>query len=499
MSEALPGLPAPPPPAKPRPASAVILWREGPEGRELFWVRRYEGLSFAAGFHAFPGGRLDRADAEVRVAGLAGEEAAHLACAARELFEETGVLLARGAARLARAERDEARRALLEHRLSFGEILGRAGLELEGAALESAGRWVTPPFSPIRYDARFYLTRLPPGEEAVVWPGELSGGEFVAAARALAMWERGEVVLHPPNYWGVACLARAAPPECLPALRNPPHRDELPVPRIEFQRGVFMSPLRTPTLPPASHTNAWLVDAGGGLAVVDPGSPEPEEQGRLDALLDVLAAEGLPAREVWLTHHHVDHVGGVAHLRRSRGLPVRAHRLTEERLPGLGPMVPVADGELLAGRYRALHTPGHAPGHLCFLDERTGALFAGDMVSTLSTVVIDPPEGDMGEYLRQLERLRALGPRTLYPAHGTPAPSAVAALDAYLAHRQEREGKIRAALAGGGTLAELTREAYQDTPPFLLPVAERSCLATLLDLERRGLARRQGERWAAAR
>jgi glyoxylase-like metal-dependent hydrolase (beta-lactamase superfamily II) len=158
-------------------------------------------------------------------------------------------------------------------------------------------------------------------------------------------------------------------------------------------------------------------------------------------------------------------------------------------------VLPVAGGELLHGRWRAIFTPGHAPGHLCFLDQRTGALLAGDMVSTLSTVVIDPPEGNMGQYLDSLERLRSLPARALYPAHGAPAPAAIAKLDEYLEHRRMRAEKVAAALVPGGTLSDVTRRAYDDTPPVLLPVAERSCLASLLWLEETGRALQTGDNW----
>ena len=101
----------------------------------------------------------------------------------------------------------------------------------------------------------------------------------------------------------------------------------------------------------------------------------------------------------------------------------------------------------------------------------------------------------MAEYEGQLARMRALAPRTLYPAHGPPAPGAVARLDAYLAHRREREALVVAALAGGGTLAQLTARSYPDVPPMVHPVAARSCLAVLEKLVRLGRARRDGERW----
>jgi glyoxylase-like metal-dependent hydrolase (beta-lactamase superfamily II) len=263
--------------------------------------------------------------------------------------------------------------------------------------------------------------------------------------------------------------------------------------RIEYQGGLLQSPLRTPTLPPAAHTNAWLVDLGDATAVVDPGSPWPEEQAKLDERLATLAAEGRPAREVWVTHGHADHVGGVAALA-ARGLTVRAHPAIAPRLGGV-PFLPLAEGDLLAGRWRVHATPGHARDHLVFVDEVSGALLAGDMVSTLSTVVIDPPEGDMAEYERQLARLAGLGVRALYPAHGPPAARGRATLLAYLAHRAEREAKVVAALDPPAPLDEVTARAYQDVPPVVWPVAARSCLATLLKLAAQGLAEESGGSW----
>src|SRR5207253_1924598 len=145
---------------------------------------------------------------------------------------------------------------------------------------------------------------------------------------------------------------------------------------------------------------------------------------------------------IWLTHHHGDHIGGLAACVDRFQVPVLAHPLTAERV-GV-PAVPLHDGELLFGRWRALHPPGHARGHLCFFDERTRALITGDMYSSVSTIVIDPPEGDLSDYVAQLRRLIALAPRTLFPAHGMPVPDAVGKLEGYLAHRAQREAKVRA-------------------------------------------------------
>jgi glyoxylase-like metal-dependent hydrolase (beta-lactamase superfamily II)/8-oxo-dGTP pyrophosphatase MutT (NUDIX family) len=476
---------APPPP---RAAASVLLWRDGPRGPEVYLVRRGATQRFAPGFTAFPGGRRDEEDAEVPVAAPGVVAPADLACAARELFEEAGVLVATGAPLPDAEALVQARRALLAGQLGFAALLRRHGLAVDGARLEDAGRWITPTFYPVRFDALFLLCRALPEERPEVWPGELEHGAFVPAADAMEAWRRGDLLFLPPNLWPVRVLARGGPPD-VAAMRRPAPEAF----RIEYQGGLLQSPLRTPTLPPASHTNAWLVDLGDATAVVDPGSPWAEEQAKLDERLATLAAEGRPARQVWLTHGHADHIGGVAALA-ARGLVVRAHPAIAPRLPGL-PFLPLAEGELLAGRWRVHHTPGHARDHVVFLDEATGALLAGDMLSTLSTVVIDPPEGDMAEYERQLARLAGLEVRALYPAHGPPVAHGQAALRGYLAHRAAREALVVAALATPGTLEEVTARAYQDVAPGVLPVAARSCLAVLLKLAAAGGAMESAGTW----
>jgi endoribonuclease LACTB2 len=493
VSAAFPGIPAAPPPPEPLLATGVVVHRPGPDGREVLLVRRGAEQRFAGGFHAFPGGRLDPGDRDVPVTGASGEDAALVACAARELFEETGMLLAEGASRVAAEARRRGRRALLDGKGSWAGFLRENGLSLFAGRLVPAGRWVTPHWAPLRFDARFFLAEPPPGEREEIWPGELTAGGFLPAARAVSRWEKGELLFHPPQLHALRVLAAPGEPD-VELLRAPPPSAK----RIEFQRGIVLAALRTPTLPPATHTNAWLVGDEGGVAVVDPGAPDPADQAKLFTMLDALAAEGRPPREVWLTHAHADHVGAAAAVSSRYGVPVKAHRLAAGRVPEAS-IVPIREGDLLGGRFLALETPGHAREHLVFLDERSGAVLCGDLVSTLSTIVIDPPEGDMAEYLRQLERIRALGPRTLFPAHGPPAPDGVGRLGAYIAHRREREALVIAALERGGTLSEVTARAYTDTPPAMHAVAERSCLASLLKLRDEGRAREDGGRWSLAR
>jgi len=136
---------------------------------------------------------------------------------------------------------------------------------------------------------------------------------------------------------------------------------------------------------------------------------------------------------------------------------------------------------------RLIHTPGHAKGHLAIWEERHRTLIAGDLVAGHSTIMIDPPDGDMDEYLSSLERVKALNPRTLFPSHGPAITEAVQRLDVLIHHRLEREEKIMTEWKGGiRSIPELTAKVYVDVSSQLMPFAERQVHAHLLRLERQG-------------
>lgn len=256
--------------------------------------------------------------------------------------------------------------------------------------------------------------------------------------------------------------------------------------------GIRVLALRTPTLPPAAHTNVYLVGPDvGPVAVVDPGSPYPEQQAVLDAVL----AE-IPLGMVILSHHHGDHTGGAMALATRWNVPIAAHAGTARRLAGIVEVTQlVDDGDRVHGM-TAIFTPGHAEGHLCFA--HGDAIIAGDMVAGLGTILIDPDEGDMALYFASLERLLARRETLLLPAHGPPITDGHGKLREYLAHRRMREARVVAALSDatdGATVDELVPEVYGDTPAALWPLAARSLLAHLVKLERERAAIRRGDRW----
>lgn len=234
-----------------------------------------------------------------------------------------------------------------------------------------------------------------------------------------------------------------------------------------------------PSMMTGPGTNTYLVGIDE-VVVIDPGPDEPEH-------LDTIAAAGGDhIRWILCTHTHPDHSPGAAGLKERTGAEILAFGDVD----GLVCDRHLVDGDRIEGTeftLRALHTPGHASNHLCFLLERERILFAGDHVMDGSTVVISPPDGDMAQYLEEVRRLRELRPslRRIAPAHGHMIDDPAAKLDEYLAHRAEREQQIIEALIGlGGTAdtAALVARIYTDVPEVLHPMAQRSVWSHLRKL-----------------
>jgi glyoxylase-like metal-dependent hydrolase (beta-lactamase superfamily II)/8-oxo-dGTP pyrophosphatase MutT (NUDIX family) len=458
--------------AVPKDAAAVILVRAAEDDQhgaaQVYWARRSDRMAFLGGFYAFPGGQRDAEDAETRVDNCADTEtAAMISCAARELFEETGVLGARGADSLTQGQLESLLDDLTSARMTFPALLAHYGLHLDARDFTFAGRWVTPPFSPRRFDTWFFLVHCPRKQEPRIRTTEFAHGEWTDAGAAYARWTRSEVLVAPPVLHAVKTLAEGVTDDLIARLFSVPQAHRAAVRQIEFLPGFICCPLRTPTKPPATHTNAYIVGQRE-LVIIDPGSPYAEEQAALAECVKELSAEGRNVREIILTHHHPDHVAGTNALRAQLGVPVAAHRLTAEMVADtiqVDRLIEDTDVIELPGEpplsLRAMHTPGHTRGHLSFYAARTGALLCGDNILGLGSVLIDPPEGNMRDYLATLARYKTLLPdiKVLFGGHGPPVGNAAAKIDEYIAHRLAREANIlRAVQAGAGTPAEIVAQ-----------------------------------------
>jgi hydroxyacylglutathione hydrolase len=229
-------------------------------------------------------------------------------------------------------------------------------------------------------------------------------------------------------------------------------------------------------------TNTWVVGAAPSL-VIDPG---PDDASHLLAVLE----EAEPVAAILLTHRHPDHAPGSDRLAEAARAPVYAFR------PERGER-PLHDGDVVeAGvtRVRAVHTPGHTADHVCFFMDGQRFLFTGDAVLGRGTSIVDPPEGDMTEYVASLQRLGELQPRVIYPGHGPVVFDAGAKLEEYVAHRAARERQVLAALKDARRRPQdLVPEIYGgEVEPSMFPAAARSVLAHLLKLEREGKVSRTG-------
>lgn len=431
-----------------------------------------------------------------------------IACAARELFEELGVLLARGSETLTKGQRASLLDDLESGRMTFDVLLEHYGLHLDASDFTFAGRWVTPPFSPRRFDTWFFLAECPPKQEPRVTPGELETGEWIAAEEAVARWQRSEILTAPPVLHALQTLAGGLDQDLVGRFLSVPQAQREMVRRIEFRPGYICFPVRTPTKPPATHTNSYIIGSRE-LVILDPASPYEEEQAALASCVDDLLKEGRTIREIILTHLHPDHVGGVDALTKHLGgrVPVAAHALTAEALRGSVHVDRfIEDGELieLAGEspitLRAMHTPGHARGHLCFYEERTGTLVTGDNIVGLGSVLIDPPEGNMRDYFASLERMSALPLLSvLFGAHGPAIGNPRAKIAEYIAHRREREENIlQAVRAGATTPQEIVARVYTDVSPKAHAMAERAVIAHLEKLQADNLVTRTSDNLYAA-
>lgn len=265
---------------------------------------------------------------------------------------------------------------------------------------------------------------------------------------------------------------------------------------VRLSSRILRITARNPGAMTGPGTNSYLVGAGGQWAVLDPG---PADEQHLQALVD--AAPGA-IRYILVTHTHQDHSPGALPLKSATGALLLG-RTTSHRHWQDSTFVP--DRELhhddrvtaaAGATLRVIHTPGHASNHLCFLLEEEQILFTGDHIIQGSTVVIDPPDGDMAAYIDSLDSLLREPLEHLAPGHGTLIPQPHAAIRGLIQHRLRREAKVLAALPRQPMdLPSLIRLVYDDVSPQLHSLAERSLLAHLLKLEAEGRARRSAERW----
>jgi glyoxylase-like metal-dependent hydrolase (beta-lactamase superfamily II) len=256
---------------------------------------------------------------------------------------------------------------------------------------------------------------------------------------------------------------------------------------------------------PFTYTGTGVYIIGSGdVAVIDPGPAIGEHEAALDAAL-----EGETVTHVLVTHHHLDHSPLAHTLAHKHGAKVYAMsppdippeggevRMEAGDDTGFRPDIEVRDGDVFKGSnwtLHALHTPGHTSNHVCYALDEEQTLFSGDHVMGWSTSVVSPPDGSMGDYLAQLERIRAMEFQVIRPTHGPAIEDPDPFVDAYIAHRRNRERQILAEMSRGQThIKSMVASLYADVDKRLHPAAAHSVLAHMIHLVEQGVVQCQGE------
>jgi glyoxylase-like metal-dependent hydrolase (beta-lactamase superfamily II)/8-oxo-dGTP pyrophosphatase MutT (NUDIX family) len=538
-----------------RPAATLLLLRDGSLGPEAFLLQRTLSAAFLGGAHVFPGGALDRGDSDPRVlgrvTGIADAQAsarlglesgglAYWVAAIRECFEEAGILLAEteaghviDAGRAAALARYRA--PLHAGELPFHEFLERERLVLRGEALAYFGHWITAPGRARRFDTRFFLAIAPEDQPGVHDGTELIDSVWLRPAEAIAREASGamQLVFATRNTladvqrfqrardafedartaevetnracWALAADGAAA----LFRRRDAPYFEiHWSDPEETGQTSIALTPgvpkrldrwvtritAPNPGMMTGPGTNSYLVGAQE-LAVIDPG---PAIDSHIGALLEAGAGR---IRWVLCTHTHIDHSPAAQAIKAATGAVLLGRPAPLGQDASFVPDRILDDGERVAIpglSLRALHTPGHASNHLCYLLEDTRMLFTGDHVMQGSTVVINPPDGDMRAYLASLERLLGEDIAIFAPGHGYLIGEPHREVRRLIQHRLARERKVLDALVrmDEATLDELVLQVYDDVPARLHRVAQRSLAAHLDKLVAEGRVRTVGGRYA---
>ncbi|MGR4872059.1 MBL fold metallo-hydrolase [Variovorax sp. LARHSF232] len=529
-------------PVPTRAAATVLLLRDGPEGLEVLMTRRSENANFAPGAYVFPGGTIDEADAHARAISTRRRTQSRVQLtqaitAVRETFEELGVLLAHradgtpvSAAEVAAMDRFSG------NAFSFVEQCAARGLRLATDQVYTLAHWITDRDLPKRFDVPFLVARMPADQVPASDDAEQFEPCWVRPADALARHAKGRFFMIFPTLRTLKRLTVFSSVESVlqlcaqekPLWTSCPRGGQLDGQEVRYMeheapygelalvcpdgqlvhaldwqhtepvpllKNVQRLTAGNPSAMTGPGTNSYVVgDASTGYIVIDPGPADFDHVGRL------WRATNGDIRMIVCTHSHSDHSPGAQPLQAlcphkppilglpsaptarppARFVPNRALQ-DGERLVLSG--IDAASGEPIIHTLRVIHTPGHAANHLCLLLEEDSLLFSGDHVLNGSTTVVDPPDGNMTEYLDSLDLLdetcAEAGIEFILPAHGYVLGDARGAIAKLKAHRLQRESKIARAMRKlpSGTPEDWLAIAYDDVPQQLWPVAARSLAA----------------------
>ncbi len=474
----------------PRPSATLMVTRDGKEGVEVLLGRRAKTMPSFPEYWAFPGGGISRSDRE------SVELVPHLnlaqAAIFRELVEELGLAPKNG--KLVVVD-EENRMKVVADKNNWLKLVKSGQIPCDNDGVRLISKRTTPPFGPMRFENSFL--HIHAGDEVADF--SLSGQtEFVDARwvkpnQLITEWKNNSIKVAPPVVSLLMEVARCLENNdedmnvvALDLEKRVPGRRA-----ILFAHGVEVVPVPTATLPPADHTNCYLVgDPEGDFILVDAACRTKEA---MEDLLAAVARHQGDLIAMMFTHRHLDHLGDIRLLKEAFPVPIWASKETSAAIPC--DRILVNDEILQLGnqQWQVLDTPGHCTGHLCLFSK--AGLIAGDMVAGIGTILIPPSDGDMNIYLEQLHRLRDLNPHLIFPSHGPVIPLPQKTLEYYIDHRSKRHQRVLTATSRHNSTADIALDAYSDSPDAHPLLAEDQTLAHLLALEREQKVVRNESGW----
>ena len=455
-------------PRPPRPSASVMLRR----GDEILICHRVSSVPAFPDYWAFPGGGVSRVDQ----AALAShpewfphrdtDERAALVALFREMVEEVGITPGENGLEILD---DKLRSRILNDKKEWVLAVETGQINPDDTGFTVISERTTPPFGPLRFRNHFFTMECE--VDPVLFEGEKAEFDAYRWAKPQELideWHANQIRLPPPLIMILRELSQDSLDESINKMAVTPAQQNV---RIEFAPGVECVPLPTDTLPPATHTNCYILGVPGGeRIIIDPAAKCVEGLTQLREKIEQVLSDGSTIKATIFTHKHADHIGDLPAISQIYQAPVWASTETLATISSCDTDRSLSDGDTftLIGPTGEVHwdvieTPGHCPGQICLVSE--AGIVSADNVVQVGTILVPSGDGDMSAYIAGLHRLRELDANLLFPGHGPVVTNPEKLLTHYIEHREKRHEAVLSAWQSGlRQIDELSRAAYSDTP-----------------------------------
>ena len=471
--------------ATPRPSASLIVSRMNGNIGEILLCHRVSEVPSFPDFWAFPGGgvsRTDRRVSEENPKWLANTQDPVISITLlRELVEEIGFSPdGKGSLELVNEEIQE---KICINKEEWADYVKNGEIKIENFNSQIIAIRTMPPFAPIRFTNTFHHLSIGDSKIEPRFPkgmSEFDEYKWWKPENLLQSWLSNEVRLPPPQVTLIRdiCESLEENGDLITAFDklsiNPSEGYHI----LEFAPGVECIPLPTQTLPPATHTNCYVLGIpGGDRVIIDPAAKTDEALEILSNKIEEIKSSGSEIKATIFTHKHQDHIGNMNKINDFYDAPIWGSKETLDSLPGLKNIRIIKENDIIQLEgdgclvsWKVMETPGHCPGHICLIGD--AGIISGDNVAVIGTILVPSNDGDMNEYIEGLIKIKNLKPPLLFPGHGPFSANPEKLLDRYIRHRRKRHKLVLETVKSNITdLETIAKISYEDTPdahPMLL-------------------------------